>query len=312
MRAWLNGQLGAMIVADKISKRFGNVQAVDQLSLSIRKGETLGLLGPNGAGKTTTISMLVGLLKPDSGSVTLGEGGQSGRGAPTDPSVRRQLGIAPQALSLYEELTARENLDFFGQLYGLAGDRLRQRRQWALDFAGLTDRSNGRVGTFSGGMKRRLNLAVALIHEPQAVLLDEPTVGVDPQSRNHLFESIERLRAEGMTILYTTHYMEEAQRLCDRVAIVDQGRLLALDTVDRLIQQYGSQPVVQATIARNADSISLPGERNGNELRFESDQPVAEISRLISEGVQFQTVTIQQPDLESVFLALTGRKLRDD
>ena len=301
-----------MIVVDKISKRFGEIQAVDQLSLSIRPGETLGLLGPNGAGKTTTISMLVGLLKPDSGSVTLRDPEASIGGAPTDPNVRRLLGIAPQALSLYEELTARENLDFFGRLYGLTGDRLRKRRQWALDFAGLSERSSSRVGTFSGGMKRRLNLAVALIHEPRVVLLDEPTVGVDPQSRNHLFDSIERLRSEGLTILYTTHYMEEAQRLCDRVAIVDQGRLLALDTVEALIQQYGTRPVVKATIAKVDQSITLPGELHGNELRFESDQPIDAISRLVVEGAQFQTVTIQQPDLEGVFLSLTGRRLRDD
>ena len=301
-----------MIVADRISKQFGDIRAVDQLSLAIRTGETLGLLGPNGAGKTTTIHMLIGLLKPDSGSITLGEPGQPDHGPPTAPSVRRRLGIAPQALSLYEELTARENLDFFGRLYGLTGNELRQRRRWALDFAGLVDRRHSRVGTFSGGRKRRLNLAVALIHEPQTVLLDEPTVGVDPQSRNHLFDSIERLRSAGMTILFTTHYMEEAQRLCDRVAIIDQGRLLALGTVEELIRKYGTRPVVRATVARTDDSISLPGELVGNELRFESDEPIEAIGRLVADGVQFQTVTIQQPDLEGVFLTLTGRRLRDE
>jgi ABC-2 type transport system ATP-binding protein len=225
--------------------------------------------------------------------------------------VRSTIGIAPQSLSLYDELTAKENLDFFGSLYGLAGSKLRDRVIWSLGFAGLEDRQHDRVGTFSGGMRRRLNIAVALIHEPQVLLLDEPTVGVDPQSRNHIFDSITQLKSEGITLLYTTHYMEEAQRLCDRVAIVDHGKLLALDSVDGLVASHGGSSVVEAEIKSSPENINLPGRVEDNSLRFESEKPLEEVARLTGQGVQFQTLRIAQPDLESVFLSLTGRSLRD-
>src|SRR6478609_8682907 len=219
-----------MIEAEDLRKSFGATPAVAGVSFSVRAGETFGLLGPNGAGKSTTIAMLTGALAPDGGSIRLAE-----RGAPNEPATRRMIGVAPQTLSLYEELTAVENLRFFARMYGLSGAKLAERIEWALEFAGLADRRSGRVKTFSGGMKRRLNLAVALVHEPQVIFLDEPTAGVDPQSRNHIFERIEQLRGEGRTVVYTTHYMEEAQRLCDRVAIMDGGRILDLDTVPALI-----------------------------------------------------------------------------
>ena len=303
-----------MIVADNLTKRFGEQTAVDGLSLQIQKGETFGLLGPNGAGKTTTISMLVGLLEPDEGKIVIGaseeKNDSAAQGSPALNAVRRQIGIAPQTLSLYEDLTARENLNFFGGLYGLAGAELRKRGDWALEFSGLGERQSDRVATFSGGMKRRLNIAVAMIHEPTVLLLDEPTVGVDPQSRNHIFDSIQTLSEAGLTIIYTTHYMEEAQRLCDRVAIVDQGKVLAIDTVDGLIRQFGSQSVVTAEI-KNHQEQNLPGRLEGNQLRFESQQPLEEIAELSRSGVEFQTLNVAQPDLESVFLSLTGRSLRD-
>lgn len=294
-----------MIEVASVQKSFGDLKAVDGLSFEIGTGEAFGLLGPNGAGKTTTISMLVGLLKPDAGSVRV-----LGRD-PTLASCRRSIGIAPQSLSLYEELSGRENLEFFGSLYGLGGAALSKRVDWALDFAGLQDRAKDRIGTYSGGMKRRINIAVALIQDPKVLLLDEPTVGVDPQSRNHIFESIEQLKSDGMTIIYTTHYMEEAQRLCDRVAIVDQGKLMALDTVPKLLEQHGGTSMVQAELESFPESIQLPGELEGQTIRFASERPLEEVATLTSKGVKFQTLNVARPDLESVFLNLTGRRLRD-
>ena len=317
----VNRTLNSIVSATDLRKSYGDLTAVDGLSFEVRRGESFGLLGPNGAGKTTTISMLVGLLKPDAGTVWVGGSSDSGAaengGDPLDPEIRRAIGVAPQALSLYGELTARENLRFFGQLYGLAGKTLNERVQWCLDFAGLTDRKNDRVATFSGGMRRRLNIAVALVHQPSVLLLDEPTVGVDPQSRNHIFECIQQLQNDGMTILYTTHYMEEAQRLCDRVAIVDRGKLLALDSVANLVGAHGGTSVVEAslkpeTIAKlDAGELELPGQCEAGALRFESENPLEEVAQLTGQGVQFQTLRIAEPDLESVFLSLTGRSLRD-
>lgn len=324
-----------MILVENVRKSFGQHVAVDGLGLSINRGETLGLLGPNGAGKTTTINMMVGLLKPDSGRVAIGDvdasmnpqlialdpnadalpqnAGNNGweRLNPMRPEVRSAIGVSPQALSLYDDLTAKENLRFFGGLYGLSGKNLGNRVDWALEFASLADRKDDRVKTYSGGMKRRLNIAVALIHEPEILLLDEPTVGVDPQSRNHIFESIEGLKQRGLTIIYTTHYMEEAQRLCDRVAIIDHGKLLDIGSVSELIERHGGRSVVTAQLQQPVTGIELPGQCEGLELRFEADHPIEEISRLTSAGVTFQTLQINQADLESVFLQLTGRSLRD-
>jgi ABC-2 type transport system ATP-binding protein len=221
-----------------VRKSFGKTVAVDGLSLSVRKGEVLGLLGPNGAGKSTSVSLAVGLLAPDAGTVTI-DGGN-----PSDPAVRQRIGVAPQALAIYDLLSGEENLRFFGQVYGLSGAALEARVAWCLEFVGLTDRRKDWAGGYSGGMKRRLNLAAALLHDPDLLLLDEPTVGVDPQSRNSIFESIESLHRQGRTVIYTTHYMEEAARLCDRIAIVDHGQLLALGTVDDLIAQHGGEATV--------------------------------------------------------------------
>lgn len=294
-----------MITVHELQKSFGSLKAVNGLSFEIQRGEAFGLLGPNGAGKTTTISMMVGLLQPDGGSVTVN--GQN----PTNPDCRRVIGVAPQALALYEELTGRENLEFFGALYGLTGANLKERVNWALAFAGLEDRARERLENYSGGMKRRINIAAALIQDPEILLLDEPTVGVDPQSRNHIFESIQQLKEQGLTIIYTTHYMEEAQRLCDRVAIVDHGRLMALDTVPGLISHHGGSSVVQAELDFVPSGFELPGKTSEREIRFESNQPLEEIAQLSSQGVKFQTLQVAKPDLESVFLNLTGKSLRD-
>jgi ABC-2 type transport system ATP-binding protein len=281
-----------MILMDNLQKAFGDIVAVGDLSLEIRRGEVFGLLGPNGAGKTTTVNMTVGLLDPDSGRVEI-----SGLGSPADPAVRAHIGVAPQALALYEDLTGEENLAFFGNIQGLFGQDLKQRVDWSLDFVGLADRRRDKVKTYSGGMKRRLNLAVALVHDPQIILLDEPTVGVDPQSRNAIFERIEALRAEGRTIIYTTHYMEEAQRLCDRVGIIDHGRLLAMDTVKGLLAAHGGKSVVVAELAEG-------------EIRLDTDDPLAELTRLQREH-DLLRFTVESPNLEGVFLNLTGRRLRN-
>jgi ABC-2 type transport system ATP-binding protein len=306
LNALTNGGL-RMIDILGLKKQFGDLEAVAGVSFSVDAAQTFGLLGPNGAGKTTTIHMLAGVLKPDAGSITV-----AGQTDPSRPDVRRAIGFAPQQLALYVNLTAEENLRFFAKLYGLAADQLQDRIEWALEFSRLTDRRRSRVKTFSGGMQRRLNLAVAMIHDPQIILLDEPTVGVDPQSRNHIFESIEELKQQGRTIVYTTHYMDEAQRLCDRVAIMDHGRILDLDTVDELIDRHGGDARVTVEFREIPDiDTDLPAPLDGRRLQFETDQPLDEIGRLASHGRAFQSLEINRPDLERVFLNLTGRSLRD-
>ena len=281
-----------MLRISGVRKRFGGVTAVDGVSLELAPGEIFGLLGPNGAGKTTTISMAVGLLRPDEGRVELGD-----LGSPELASARAHIGLAPQALAVYDDLTGAENLEFFASLYGASRRDARARAAELLRLVGLEDRGGDRAGAYSGGMKRRLNLALALVHDPPLVLLDEPTVGVDPQSRAAIFEIITSLREAGRTILYTTHYMEEAQRLCDRVGIIDRGRLLALDTVDGLLDEHG---------ARSAVTV----ETDAGRRRIESDDPLATLAGVLKDP-ETRGVHIERADLESVFLALTGRRLRD-
>jgi ABC-2 type transport system ATP-binding protein len=281
-----------MLTLSNVRKTFGRIVAVDGLSLSVRKGELFGLLGPNGAGKSTSVSMAVGMVAPDAGTITI-----EGHGNPAQPEVRQAIGVAPQALALYDLLTGEENLRFFGEVYGLGGARLEARVKWSLDFVGLTDRKSDRVGGYSGGMKRRLNLAAAVLHDPQLLLLDEPTVGVDPQSRNKIFDSIEALHKDGRTIIYTTHYMEEAERLCDRIAIVDGGKLLALGTLSELLTTHGGPPTL---IVRS----------NGEEQRHQIANPLAELNR-IAAHTPIDEFQMERPTLEQVFLRLTGRSIRD-
>jgi len=282
----------AALRLEGIRLRYGTTVAVDGLDLEVREGEILGLLGPNGAGKTTTVGIATGLLAPDEGRVTVGE-----RGSPSEASVRRRLGVAPQALALYDALTGAENLAFFGALHGLGGGRLAARVAEALSFVGLEDRAKDRVATYSGGMKRRLNLAAAIVHDPQIVVLDEPTVGVDPQSRNLVFDKVIELRRAGRTLVYSTHYMEEAERLCDRVAILDRGRLLALDTVEGLLRAHGERPV-------------LVIETASGESRVSTDDPIGELRSRVAAG-PVTSFRLERRSLEQVFLHLTGRRLRD-
>lgn len=283
-----------MLRLTNLRKSYGAVTAVNDLSLDIRRGEVFGLLGPNGAGKSTTIGMTVGLVAPDSGSVEI-----EGAGSPTQASARRSLGVAPQALAVYEDMTGGENLEFFGGLYGLSGASLALRVDAALQMVGLDARRRDRVKTYSGGMKRRINLAAAVVHDPPVLLLDEPTAGVDPQSRNNLLDVVRQLAAAGKTVIYTTHYMEEASKLCDRIAIMDHGKVIALGTVAELTSRFGGKSVV--TVCRDG----------GSEDRIETDAPVREIERIMAAG-GVANVRIDPPDLESVFLSLTGRSLRDE
>ena len=281
-----------MLTLTDVRKRFGNIIAVDGITLEVRRGEIFGLLGPNGAGKTTTVHMAIGLLAQDEGAVSI-----EGFGSPVDAEVRRHLGIAPQSISLYDTLTGEQNLRFLGSIYGLSGSGLADRTAWALDFVGLTDRRKHAVRTYSGGMKRRLNLAAAVIHDPELILLDEPTVGVDPQSRNSIFDNILELKRRGRTIVYTTHYMEEAERLCDRVAIVDRGKLLALDTVPGLLTAHGGKP-------------TLVVETSGTLRRIQTANPLEELNRLAA-SCAIGDFSVERTTLEQVFLNLTGRQLRD-
>ena len=280
-----------MLTFDNVRKQYGSLVAVDGLSLTLHRGEVLGLLGPNGAGKSTTVNLAVGLLAPNSGRVMVN--GENPRSA----DARRQLGVAPQSLALYDMLSGRENLRFFGRMYGLAGDTLADRVRWALDFVGLTDRADDRVMTYSGGMKRRLNLAAGVVHDPELILLDEPTVGVDPHSRNQIFDNILALKRLGRTLIYTTHYMEEAERLCDRVAVIDRGKLLALGTVGELLTAHGVKPTLVAQTA-------------AGEHRAEAADPLGELNRLAAIGTVL-SFHMERATLEQVFLRLTGRSLRD-
>ena len=295
-------------------KRFGQVTAIDGVSLELRGGECLGLLGPNGAGKSTLIRSIVGRVIPGAGSVAV-------FGHPAGSSEARMvLGWVPQDLALYPRLTCKENLAAFGRYHGLKGQKLARAVAWCLDWAALTDRAGDLAKTLSGGMKRRLNMAAGIIHRPKIVLMDEPTVGVDPQSRNRIFEMIEALRAEGSAIIYTTHYMEEAQRLCDRVAIIDHGRIIASGTSDELVQNaFASRSQVLARFASPAEEIRSWVERYGGRMVDSTAEFTIEHSTQIAEllddaakaGLTLEDVSLRRPNLESVFLHLTGRELRD-
>jgi ABC-2 type transport system ATP-binding protein len=299
---------------EALVKRFGQVTAVDGISLELRSGECLGLLGPNGAGKTTLIRSIVGRVIPNSGRISI-------FGSPADSvDARAALGWVPQELALYPRLTCTENLESFGRYHGLAGNGLRQAIAWCLEWSSLQDRARDLAKNLSGGMRRRLNMAAGIIHRPKLVLMDEPTVGVDPQSRNHIFEMIEKLHGEGTAIIYTTHYMEEAERLCNRVAIVDHGRVMALGTNEELVENaFGSRSQVLARFADRADEVSKFVEHRGGRLvdstaEFTVERPT-EIAGLLDDaaksGLEVVDVSLRRPNLESVFLHLTGRELRD-
>lgn len=306
------GELPLQISA--LVKRFGTLTAVEGVSFDVQDRECLGLLGPNGAGKSTTIRSIVGRVRPDSGNVRI-------FGHPAESrEARAAIGWVPQELALYPLLSCRENLDSFGRYQGLSGKALNDAISWCLQWATLADKANTPVKQLSGGMKRRLNMACGLIHRPRIVLMDEPTVGVDPQSRNNIFEMIEALRAQGTAIIYTTHYMEEAERLCDRIAIIDHGKVIALGTRDDLVHQsFGGRSDVLMRINDVVDKAAAwAGIRNGTYdgevAHFSIEQPT-EIASLLdgaaNNGLDVIDVVLRRPNLESVFLQLTGRDLRE-
>ncbi|MEZ4402459.1 MAG: ABC transporter ATP-binding protein [Kofleriaceae bacterium] len=300
-----------------LGKDYGARTAVGAVDLEVPAGAIFGLLGPNGAGKTTTISMIAGVVTPTRGTARIAGHPLGGR----DGAAKRALGLCPQELALYEELTPVQNLRFFGRLFDLRGRALDAAMAWALDVAGLADRQHDPVHTFSGGMKRRLNLAAAILHKPTALILDEPTVGVDPQSRRHIFDCIRALRDDGMTVLYTSHYLEEVEELCDRVAVMDHGEVIASGTLAQLVARHGGVPMLEVELAGDPGALlaaralaARHGELTGTAGVIRLPRPAALaplFADLESAGVQVVRVTAEPPSLERVFLGLTGDALRD-
>ncbi|OGO34333.1 MAG: export ABC transporter ATP-binding protein [Chloroflexi bacterium RBG_16_57_11] len=308
------------IQVNDLHKAFGDNNAVQGVSFEVQQGEIFSLLGPNGAGKTTTISMLATLLRPDQGDAFVM--GHSIRKEAT--AVRAVLGVVPQEIALYEDLSARENLLFWGKMYGLRGGVLKTRVDEALEIIGLTERASGQLSKFSGGMKRRVNIAAALLHRPAVIFMDEPTVGIDPQSRRNILDSVVALKEQGMTVLYTTHYMEEAQELSDHIAIMDHGKLISLGTHAELVKIVGEADRIRLAIHNPRESLDqiwgmVPGVKQVSSkdgvftiLALNGHQVLPRLFEAAGDqAAQITSVEIQQPDLEAVFLHLTGRALRD-
>ncbi|HEX5808605.1 MAG TPA: ATP-binding cassette domain-containing protein [Anaerolineales bacterium] len=310
----------AAIRVENLHKSFGENQAVKGVSFDVEQGEIFSLLGPNGAGKTTTISMLSCLLRPDDGDARIMD-----HSIRTDAmGVKSVLGVVPQEIALYEDLTARENLTFWGKMYGLRGGALKSRVSEVLEVIGLSDRANDRVGKYSGGMKRRVNIGVALLHKPRVIYMDEPTVGIDPQSRRNILDSVVLLKDQGMTVLYTTHYMEEAQELSNHIAIMDHGKLIACGTNEELVKLVGQQTRIDLTVNVEPGKV-LDGWRavegvqrvtvEEGQISVLVDDSNKVLPRLFdaanSHAARITSVDIREPNLEAVFLHLTGRALRD-
>jgi len=311
---------GNAIQALNLHKEFGEIHAVNGANFEVTCGEIFSLLGPNGAGKSTTISMLACLLHP-----TRGDAQVMGHSISSESqAVKESIGVVPQEIALYPDLSARENLDFWGKMYGLRGENLRLRVGQVLETIGLADRQNDRAGTFSGGMKRRLNIGIALLHKPQVIIMDEPTVGIDPQSRRHILDNVKSLNQEGMTVLYTTHYMEEAQELSDHIAIMDQGKIIAYGTHEELVKVVGeldrinlkidsdSKKVLKSWQATQGVHQVLAKDGTLSLLVEDSNRVLPRLFEAATQvGVRITSLDIQEPNLEAVFLHLTGRALRD-
>ncbi len=306
------------LIVDHLSRSFGERLAVDDISFTIAEGETYGLLGPNGAGKTTTISLVCGLLEADRGTVTVNGDSVTTRAV----DARGRIGYVPQEIAIYPDLTARENLSFFGKLYGLKGAALSARIAEVLDVLGLSARADERTENFSGGMQRRLNIGLGLLHEPELLVLDEPTVGVDPQSRNAILTAVEALSDAGLALLYTTHYMEEAERLCDRVGIMDEGKMIAEGTRRQLVASVGEHDRVRLELVDAIDlsvaeqvpgvvRMATDGLRSDVYLDHASGRLPLLLNAVASAGGNVRAVEVVEPDLEAVFLNLTGKALRD-
>lgn len=311
-----------ILEVQNLVKKYGDFAAVKGISFNIKEGEIFSLLGPNGAGKTTTISMLSTLYAPTSGDTTI-----AGHSVSREPmAVRNAIGVVPQDLALYEDLTAKENLLFWGQMYGLSGKSLTTRVDEVLEQIGLTDKAKDRVKTYSGGMKRRVNIGVGLLHKPKLLFMDEPTVGIDPQSRRAILDTVKDLNQKGMTVLYTTHYMEEAEELSDRVGIIDHGELIAIGTQKELTQQVGETETLLLHISENDDPEALAAAFKGIKdvqeasvinhqvsviAQSAKDVLAPVIGKANERGIKIHSIDIREPNLEAVFLHLTGRALRD-
>ncbi len=303
-----------------LRKDYDDIHAVQGIDFTVQRGEIFSLLGPNGAGKSTTIAMLSCLLEP-----TQGQAWVMGHSITEEPmAVKANLGVVPQEIAIYEDLSAHENLSFWGKMYGLRGNTLKQRVEEILELTGLTDRQNDRAGKFSGGMKRRLNIGIALLHEPKLIIMDEPTVGIDPQSRRRILDSVKQMNAQGVTVLYTTHYMEEAQELSDHIAIMDYGEIIAYGTHEELIDIVGELDRISITLNAPADTVLKAWRTVAGVTSVSSEDSILHLlvddSNLVlprlfetatDSGVRISSVDIQEPNLEAVFLHLTGRALRD-
>lgn len=310
----------SLVSMKNVVKSYGSKLSVDHLQLDIEEGDIFGLLGPNGAGKSTAIKMMCGLLKIDSGEVTV-----CGISVATNPlEVKKNIGLVPQDLAIYENLSAKENVTFFAKLHGLRGRLLSERVEEALSFVGLQDRQQERPQTFSGGMKRRLNIACAIMHRPKLIIMDEPTVGIDPQSRNHILDAVKQLNRMGSTIIYTSHYMEEVESLCSRVGIIDHGRLIACGTTEELRKQVSQEEKLTVEVVQLKQSAveelrmharikKVLVNENTIEMYLESVQPILQdiLFILSKHQVAIHSLTRVEPDLETLFLSLTGRTLRD-
>lgn len=309
-----------IIQIKELTKRYESTVSVDHLTLTIEEGEIFGLLGPNGAGKSTTIRMVCGLLKPTSGQITV-SGFDT---AKQTLDVKRTIGLVPQELAIYPSLTARENVAYFARLYGLGGGQLKQRVNEALEFVGLSDRQNMKPEKYSGGMKRRLNIACALAHRPKIIIMDEPTVGIDPQSRNHILDSVKELNRLGSTIIYTSHYMEEVEAISTRVGILDQGQLIGLGTKEELVHLVSGEEKLEIQVVQTNEQAVQELKAHPRITRVDVTDKTLELTMnsaqaylqdilyiLSKHQVSIQSVVRVEPDLESLFLSLTGRTLRD-
>lgn len=303
-----------VLKVDRLTKVYGNKQALSGISFEVKEGSCFGLLGPNGAGKSTTMKIITSILEPTSGSAeVLGYDIRKQSAA-----IRQQVGYVPQEITLHNKLTAEQNLAFFGEMYGVKGNTLKERIRTVLEQVGLAERAKDAVGSFSGGMKRRINIAAALLHRPKLVILDEPTVGIDPQSRNHIFEMVRELCRQGVTLIYSTHYMEEVETLCDDIAIIDHGRVVVQGSLDELLDRYTTKAVYVEGIgledAPEAEAIKS-AVQDGKGWRLETDEPLR-VMKAVSERYENSRATItalemMRPSLESVFLSMTGTSLRD-
>ena len=311
-----------MLQAENIKKAYGKKTIVKGISFSLKKGESFGLLGPNGAGKSTTISMISGLVPHDCGNIPVG-GYVIGK---ETAKAKQKIGIVPQEIALYPTLTAHENLMFWGKMYGLTHGEAKKRSAEVLEYVGLTERAKDKIETFSGGMKRRINIGAALMHKPELLIMDEPTVGIDPQSRNHILETVKQLNETGMTVIYTSHYMEEVEFLCDRIGIIDQGEMIAIGTKTDLCSRLGGDTIIQLTVSGidEAFLLAIRSLAHVNDVTVQESELKIDISAahhekvvtsLLAEAaahhINLLSLQVQEPNLERLFLNLTGRTLRD-